>query len=155
METLLVNFILFRCLLRSLKKSSNSFREWAHTRKMSFIYLTQSVGVFSLLFKNASSNCPIYMVASEGANLVPIARPHVWVKTKSLNLNTLFFSMYFSRSSWKTFCGWFLKIFRKDIIASSWLMFVYRLSMSSVIRYASVGILVLSRRWIRLVEFLK
>ena len=72
-------------------------------RKTSSIYLTHRVGFWGLLSKNASSSCPMYMVASAGTSFVPIAMPHVCVKSKLSNLNMLFFSTYFSKSSKKLF----------------------------------------------------
>ena len=81
-------------------------------------------------------------MAKAGASLVPIASPQVCVKCRLSNWNMLFLSTYFNKSNRNTFCGCCLNIFRNDRMASLWLMLVYRLSMSSVIRYALVGTLV-------------
>ena len=123
-------------------------------RNTSSMYLTQSISLLGLLSGKVSSICPMYMVASAEASLVTIARLHVCVKSKLSNLNMLFFSTYFSRWSKKTFCGCSLNTFENDWMASSWLMFVYRLSMSNVMRCECVGIFVFLRMCLNSVEFL-
>ena len=52
--------------------------------------LTYKVDFLGLLFRNASSSCPMYTVANAGANLVPMAMPLVCVKSKLSILNMLF-----------------------------------------------------------------
>ena len=64
------------------------------------------------------------MVANAGASLVPMAIPHIWVKIRLSNLNTLFLSTYFRRSSRKTLSGWCLNFLRNVVMASSCVILV-------------------------------
>ena len=71
----------------------NSVSGRAQTRKMSCIHLTRNSGFMALFSRKVYSNCPMYIVASAGARLVPISRSQVCVKRKSSNWNMLFFSI--------------------------------------------------------------
>ena len=56
----------------------------------SSIYLLYSIGCLECFERNFLFNSAMYMVANAGANLVPLAMPHLWVKVGLSNLNTSF-----------------------------------------------------------------
>ena len=91
----------------------------------------------------------MYKLAKAGASFVPIAMPCNCVKMCSLNLNTLFLSTYFNRSKMNIFCGLPSSLFSTDVMAFSCDMLVYKLSMSNVIRWASLGTSNVSNMWIK------
>ena len=130
MEISAVNLI-FSCIpLRPLRNSLRSSSVCGQIMNTSSMYRFQRLGCLGCWDRNFSSSSPTYMVANAGANLVPMAIPHTWVKMRSLNLNTLFFSTYFKRSNKNTFKGWDLNFLSSVVMASSCVMLVYRLSIS-------------------------
>ena len=83
------------------------------------MYLFQIVGGLGSSERNLSSSSLMYIVGRAGDNLVPMAMPYVWVKTRLLNFNTLLFSTYLRRSKRNTFRGWCLSFSRSVVMASS------------------------------------
>ena len=94
-----------------LRKAWNLLSGCDHTTKMSSIYLSQSSGFKALLDRNVYSSCPMKVVASAGASLVPMARPQVCLKTKLSISKMLLLRTNFNRSERNWGCGWPLKTF--------------------------------------------
>lgn len=134
-----MNLILCVWLFKRRKKSENSFLVCVQNMSMSSIYLCHSRGRSTSPVKKSCSTSAITSVANAGANLVPIARPHVCLKKCPSKVNTLLCSTCLSKSRRNTKRGWCLKCRVNVLIALSCVMFVYRLSTSSVTRYVWGG----------------
>ena len=151
-----VNFIFFfGSLLRFDRNVWSLSGVWGQIINTSSMYLFQRLGLLAWLVRKFSSTSPMYMVARAGANLVPIARPHSCVKVRLSDWKILFFRTYLKRSRRNTLRGWFLNLLRKDNIACSYVMLVYKLSMSSVTRRKCCGIFNVLSISIKYTKFLK